>query len=101
MRKSGKKNGAGWVHIGAGWRLNLFSRPLPPLALGLPTRCGSQGRVWGWLSGRAATGQREAALGLVALALLVGPGLVGLLATPITETAGAVAGVGLGCGPAR
>jgi len=43
----------------------------------------------GWLLGAPPLGN-EAALGLVALALLVGPGLVGLLATPIIVTLGGV-----------
>jgi len=82
--------------IGAGWRLIFFRGHFPPLALGLLDALWVAGTCLGvgfWARRHWAT---RAALGLVALALLVGPGLVGLLATPITEIAGAVAGVGLG-----
>jgi hypothetical protein len=82
--------------MGDGWRLIFYPEHFPPAALSLLNA------LWiaGWCLGLGWWGRRHAATaaaaGLVALALLVGPGLVGLLATPLGEIAGGVAGVGLG-----
>ena len=92
-------NGAEWCRLGYttgdGWRLIFYPEHFPPLALTLLNA------LWiaGWCLGIGWWGRRHpatgVALGLVALTLLVGPGLVGLLATPIGEMAG-LGGVGLG-----
>ena len=82
--------------IGDGWRLIFYPMHFPPLALRLLNT------LWiaGWCLGLGWWGRRHpasgVAVGLVALVLLVGPGLVGLLATPLGEIAGGLAGVGLG-----
>jgi len=90
-----KRCGLGYT-MGDGWRLIFYPGHFAPLALSLLNACWIAG--WclgiGWWGGRhPATG---VAVGLVVLVLLVGPGLVGLLATPIGEMAGGVAGIGLG-----
>ena len=82
--------------VGDGWRLIFYPEHFPPLALSILNA------LWiaGWCLGLGWWGRRHVAtgvgLGLVAFALLVGPGLVDLLATPIGEMAGAVGGVVLG-----
>ena len=82
--------------MGDGWRLIFYPEHFAPLALSLLNACW----IAGWCLGLGWWGRRHpatgVAVGLVALVLLVGPGLVGLLATPIGEIAGGVAGVGLG-----
>ena len=81
---------------GDGWRLIFYPEHFPPFALTLLNA------VWiaGWCLTIGWWGRRHSAtgvaLGLVALTLLVGPGLVGLLATPIGEMAGGAGGVGMG-----
>jgi AcrR family transcriptional regulator len=81
--------------MGDGWRLIFYPEHFPPFALQLLNA------LWmaGWCLGIGWWGRRHpatgVALGVVALTLLVGPGLVGLLATPIWEMAGAVVGVGI------
>lgn len=95
-------NGKEWCGLGYtmgdGWRLIFYPEHFPPVALALLNALWIAG--WclgiGWWGGGRRHPATGVALGLVALTLLVGPGLVGLLATPIGEMAGAVGGVGLG-----
>ncbi|HEY3279470.1 MAG TPA: VanZ family protein [Gemmatimonadales bacterium] len=85
--------------MGDGWKLIFYPEHFPAGALGLLNALWLAG--WclgvGWWAQRArrhpATG---AALVVVALTLLLGPGLVGLLATPVGEMLGVMAGVGIG-----
>jgi AcrR family transcriptional regulator len=93
-------NGKEWCGLGYtmgdGWRLVFYPEHFPLVALTVLNA------LWiaGWCLGIGWWGRRHpataVALGLVALTLLVGPGLVGLLATPMPEVAGGMAGVGLG-----
>jgi hypothetical protein len=82
--------------MGRGWQLIFFPTHFAAFALSLLNACW----IAGWCLGIGWWGRRHAATaaaaGLVALALLVGPGLVGLLPTPLGEIAGAVGGVALG-----
>ena len=82
--------------VGDGWKLIFFPEAFPRWALRLLNAMWVGAGMLGiglWGRRHPATG---VAVGLVALVLLVGPGLVGLLATPLGEMAGGVAGVGLG-----
>jgi hypothetical protein len=91
----GRSCGLGYT-VGDGWRLIFYPQHFPPAALNLLNG------LWalGWCLGLGWWGRRHIAtgvgLGLVGFALIVGPGLVGLLATPLGEIAGAVGGVGIG-----
>ena len=84
--------------MGDGWRLIFYPEHFPPAALTLLNA------LWalGWCLGLGWWGRRHpataVALGVVAVALFVGPGILGkgLLATPIGEIAGAAGGVGIG-----
>ena len=82
--------------MGDGWKLIFYPEHFSPLALHLLNACwiagGCLGLGW-WGRRNAATGL---AFGLVAVVLLVGPGVVGLLGTPVGEWVGALGGVGLG-----
>jgi VanZ like protein len=82
--------------MGDGWKLIFYPEHFPPAALGLLNSLWIAGWCLGvgwWGRRHAATG---AALGVVALTLLLGPGLVGLLGTPLAEIGGALAGIGVG-----
>jgi hypothetical protein len=82
--------------MGDGWRLIFYPEHFPPAALALLNA------LWiaGWCLGIGWWARRHAAtwtaLGVVALTLLVGPGVVGLLATPLGEILGGVGGVAVG-----
>ncbi len=82
--------------MGDGWQLIFYPAHFPPTALSLLNT------LWiaGWCLGLGWWGQRHPAtgiaLGLVAAVLLVGPGLVGVLPTPLGEIAGSVGGVAMG-----
>ena len=84
--------------MGDGWRLIFYPEHFAPLALSLLNACW----IAGWCLGIGWWGRRHpatgVAVGLVALVLLVGPGLVGLLATPIGEMAGESRGLDWGGG---
>ena len=79
--------------MGDGWRLIFYPEHFPLGALRLLNA------LWiaGWCLGVGWWGRRHratgAALAVVAGALLVGPGVVGLLGTPVGELVGGVAGV--------
>jgi VanZ like protein len=82
--------------MGDAWKLIFYPEHFPAAALALLNA------LWiaGWCLGVGWWGRRHAATGtalaVVAAALLVGPWLVGLLATPVGEMGGAVAGIGVG-----
>jgi len=82
--------------MGDGWKLIFFPEHFSAAMLSLLNA------LWigGWCLGIGWWGRRHpataVAVGLVALALLVGPGMVGLLSTPLGEIAGGVGGVLLG-----
>jgi hypothetical protein len=82
--------------MGDGWRLIFYPEHFPRGALALLNALWIGGWCLGigwWARRHPATG---AAFAVVALTLLVGPGLVGLLATSAGEILGGVGGVGLG-----
>jgi VanZ like family len=82
--------------MGDGWKLIFYPDHFPPAALQVLNA------LWiaGWSLGVGWWARRHAASGLalavVAVTLLAGPGLVGLLATPIGEIVGGVGGIGGG-----
>jgi hypothetical protein len=81
--------------VGDGWRLIFYPEHFPPTALILLNALWIAG--WslgiGWWGGARQHQATGVALGLVVVTLLAGPRLVGLLATPLVELAGAVGGV--------
>ena len=84
--------------VGDGWRLIFYPEHFAPAALALLNVLWIAG--WGlgigWWGGARRHPGTGVALGLVVVGLLVGFRLVGLLATPLWEVAGAVGGIGLG-----
>ena len=82
--------------MGDGWKLIFFPEHFSATILSLLNA------LWigGWCLGIGWWGRRHAAtwvaLGLVTLTLLVGPGMVGLLPTPLGEMAGGAGGMLLG-----
>jgi VanZ like protein len=82
-----------WYTLGDGWRLIFFPQHFPAtwlLALNALWIAGWTFGVGWWARPHLAT---FAALGVTAAVLLAGPGLVGLLPTPVSEMVGGVGGV--------
>ncbi len=94
-RDGAESCGIGYT-MGDGWKLIFYPEHFPPGAQHLLNALWIAGwtlAVGWWARRDRLTG---AALALVTPTLLVGPGLVGLLATPVSELLGGVVGVGVG-----